>query len=353
MQAQLNRHLYGHAAWLAAMNVAWDATAQVAANRYTAIAQCGPNFVQPAAIGGSGTLTADGFCATSQGGSGSTNHGECFMLAQGGEARVIARAESQLHNHLFNSAGGLAQGTADFAYPSGDVVFTNTANPGATGPITTSLNFVVQLAASTSGSPDPVLSSPTSSNRFRVNFASSPQVLGNYDIAEGVATITGAFVGYPNDGSPQHVTTAPTTVSLGSPTGVTFTMFCYQTVHYLSQPPSPRNGTAQADFRLSLPCGSPVFNLPPGFTANSASMGIVNNMWQHASCGPSCDSIDFNADGLFPDAADVDDFLSVFSGGPCSNDPACGDVDFNNDGLFPDSTDIDALLSVFSGGPCL
>jgi hypothetical protein len=69
--------------------------------------------------------------------------------------------------------------------------------------------------------------------------------------------------------------------------------------------------------------------------------------------GPVCDSVDFNNDGLFPDTLDIDDFLSVFSGGGCSNDPNCNDVDFNNDGLFPDTLDIDALLSVFSGGPCL
>jgi hypothetical protein len=69
--------------------------------------------------------------------------------------------------------------------------------------------------------------------------------------------------------------------------------------------------------------------------------------------GPVCDSIDFNNDGLFPDTTDIDDFLSVFGGGPCSNDPNCGDIDFNNDGLFPDTADIDSLLSVFGGGPCL
>ncbi|HEX2839439.1 MAG TPA: hypothetical protein VHN77_15080, partial [Phycisphaerales bacterium] len=65
----------------------------------------------------------------------------------------------------------------------------------------------------------------------------------------------------------------------------------------------------------------------------------------------ACDPVDFNGDGLFPDTADIDDFLSVFSGGPCGTG-TCNDVDFNNDGLFPDTTDIDALLSVFSGGPC-
>ena len=64
-----------------------------------------------------------------------------------------------------------------------------------------------------------------------------------------------------------------------------------------------------------------------------------------------CSPIDFNRDGLFPDTADIDDFLTVFSGGPCSTGN-CGSVDFNNDGLFPDTSDIDALLNVFSGGAC-
>ncbi len=68
----------------------------------------------------------------------------------------------------------------------------------------------------------------------------------------------------------------------------------------------------------------------------------------------ACDSIDFNRDGLFPDTADIDDFLSVFSGGPCSTAPVpgCNDIDFNNDGLFPDTADFDSLLNVFSGGSC-
>lgn len=74
-----------------------------------------------------------------------------------------------------------------------------------------------------------------------------------------------------------------------------------------------------------------------------------------APCNSPCDRIDFNLDGLFPDTLDIDDFLSVFSGGPCSTAPfpGCGDIDFNNDGLFPDTLDIDSLLSAFSGGPCV
>jgi hypothetical protein len=68
--------------------------------------------------------------------------------------------------------------------------------------------------------------------------------------------------------------------------------------------------------------------------------------------GSGCDSIDFNNDGVFPDTTDINDFLSVFSGGPCSGDPLCNDIDFNNDGVFPDNADIDSFLSVLSGGSC-
>jgi hypothetical protein len=67
--------------------------------------------------------------------------------------------------------------------------------------------------------------------------------------------------------------------------------------------------------------------------------------------GVTCDSIDFNRDTLLPDTQDIEDFITVFAGGPCSTGN-CGDIDFNNDGLLPDIDDIQALLRVFSGGPC-
>lgn len=82
--------------------------------------------------------------------------------------------------------------------------------------------------------------------------------------------------------------------------------------------------------------------------AGRESVGIAR--W--GTCTNCCDGVDFNRDGLHPDTADVDDFLSVFSGGLCSTG-TCGDTDFDNDGLFPDTLDIDSLLSVFSGGQCL
>ncbi len=70
------------------------------------------------------------------------------------------------------------------------------------------------------------------------------------------------------------------------------------------------------------------------------------------TCQLPCDTIDFNRDGLLPDVLDIEDFLSVFGGGPCSNDPNCGDIDFNNDTLFPDIADIETLLNTFAGAPC-
>jgi hypothetical protein len=71
-------------------------------------------------------------------------------------------------------------------------------------------------------------------------------------------------------------------------------------------------------------------------------------------CGGAvnCDDIDFNNDGLFPDDADLVDFLNVLAGGICSNDPLCNDIDFNNDGLFPDDGDLLSFLSILSGGTC-
>ncbi len=66
-----------------------------------------------------------------------------------------------------------------------------------------------------------------------------------------------------------------------------------------------------------------------------------------------CDSIDFNADGLFPDDNDLVQFLSVLAGGACDNDPNCNDIDFNNDSLFPDDSDLLAFLRVLAGGNCV
>jgi hypothetical protein len=78
--------------------------------------------------------------------------------------------------------------------------------------------------------------------------------------------------------------------------------------------------------------------------------GIVNTIF--TPNGSACDSIDFNNDGVTPDTQDIEDFLSVFGGGGCSNDPNCNDIDFNNDDVSPDNTDLELFLLVYGGGTC-
>lgn len=83
---------------------------------------------------------------------------------------------------------------------------------------------------------------------------------------------------------------------------------------------------------------------------------VVSGPWaEWRPGGVCCDSIDFNHDMLFPDTGDIEDFVSVFSGGTCAppNAPACNsDIDFNNDHIAPDLEDVYALIQVFAGGPC-
>lgn len=72
-----------------------------------------------------------------------------------------------------------------------------------------------------------------------------------------------------------------------------------------------------------------------------------------AAVTTSCGDLDFNNDGLLPDAADLDDFKAVMAGGPsaCSTGN-CDTIDFNRDGIFPDAADLDAFLRVLAGGGC-
>ncbi|MFO0831660.1 MAG: hypothetical protein U0637_07430 [Phycisphaerales bacterium] len=337
---------------LAPLATAATLHAQPVSNTQQVLAQCGTNTSVPPPIGSSNTLTATGTCTTTQGGTGSVNAATSYILAAGGVVHVINTADAEMQTHLGNPGGARAQGVADFAYPMNDIIFTSTANPAMVGPVTASLNFVVQLHASVSGPADPISTTlPRSFNSVRA-ILGSVTTIGGYDLRPSGPITTGALAGYPNDYSPLHLTTPSQTFTLTQPVTVQFIAQCSQSVLYNPVAPSPRSGSADTDVRISYPCGTPVFNLPPGSTANSVSLGIVNNIWVNGPCGPTCDPIDFNGDGLFPDTADIDDFLSVFSGGPCSTG-TCGDIDFNNDGLFPDTSDIDSLLSVFSGGPCL
>ena len=70
---------------------------------------------------------------------------------------------------------------------------------------------------------------------------------------------------------------------------------------------------------------------------------------------PTCDTIDFNNNGVFPEDQDVVDFFDTLAGGnPATCDAAlgCQDIDFNNNGVFPEDQDVVDFFNVLAGGAC-
>ncbi len=87
-----------------------------------------------------------------------------------------------------------------------------------------------------------------------------------------------------------------------------------------------------------------------GLSGAQGSTGPVNlRVTLESAAG--CDSIDFNADGLFPSDQDLIDFLAVLAGGDCSTG-TCNDIDFNNNGLFPEDGDLIDFLGALAGSGC-
>jgi hypothetical protein len=69
------------------------------------------------------------------------------------------------------------------------------------------------------------------------------------------------------------------------------------------------------------------------------------------SVGPSCDSVDFNRNGVFPENDDILDFFNVLAGGACPYPDPC-DLDINNNGVFPENDDILDFFNLLAGGTC-
>ncbi len=180
------------------------------------------------------------------------------------------------------------------------------------------------------------------------------------------------------DSSPANVVTcdsnpAGTSMSV-APTGTG--PFSYQWQIQTSPPPD-ETWLTLTTAPISLPCGATSYATATPANASTVSIFVRNtcpstpNAWPircvvSNACGSvtsnpailtlldsCCDSLDFNADSLFPDDADLLDFLSVLAGGNCSPGNTCSDIDFNNDGLFPDDNDLVSFLSVLAGGSCL
>jgi hypothetical protein len=108
-------------------------------------------------------------------------------------------------------------------------------------------------------------------------------------------------------------------------------------------------GTVTVNALALLPNGDIVAGGSFNRAGEVASSSIAR--WGIPAGCRSCDSVDFNADTLFPSDQDLVDFLSVLAGGACSTG-TCNDIDFDNDGLFPDDNDLLAFLRVLAGGEC-
>ncbi len=67
-----------------------------------------------------------------------------------------------------------------------------------------------------------------------------------------------------------------------------------------------------------------------------------------AALPQTCDSMDFNRNGVYPEDQDVIDFFDVFAGSFCGT---CGDLDFNNDFVSNDQ-DVMDFLGVLAGSAC-
>ncbi|HLP83156.1 MAG TPA: hypothetical protein VK157_02305 [Phycisphaerales bacterium] len=80
--------------------------------------------------------------------------------------------------------------------------------------------------------------------------------------------------------------------------------------------------------------------------------GIAGNVTGNAVLtlrAPTCSSIDFNNNGVFPEDQDVIDFFDVLAGATCAT---CSSIDFNNDCVFPSDDDVIAYFRVLAGGTC-
>jgi hypothetical protein len=71
----------------------------------------------------------------------------------------------------------------------------------------------------------------------------------------------------------------------------------------------------------------------------------------NASCGPTCDSADFDCDGDVGTDFDIQAFFRCLAG-ICPEPPCTNSADFNHDGDTGTDADIEAFFRVLAGNPC-
>jgi len=177
-----------------------------------------------------------------------------FATANASGTFIGLTGETTTNSNITNSAGGHTSGVIGI----GDIIFTDTTNPGNLGSINVSVNMLSSLNSTVTGTHFAPFSGTTifTSTEFggRVGLTGfSPSVPTGNLFSN---TLTGS-----------NFTTSTISVDLNTLYSLSFS----SNLEFKS------NINTNAFFQASMGLGAIPFNLQPGFTVNSVEAGIVNN----------------------------------------------------------------------------
>ncbi len=242
-------------------------------------ARCGPSQnAIPFHIGDDVSIHAHGDCpAPHSGGLASSNDADTAWRIIPGSLRFEAHARTDFFGT--SDDAGTASSFAEITFVVHDLLFTDIANPGQTGIVQVGgAHMLFGAVATTQGVSNCLGSQPQSHAAF--DFIAGPcRASASRAVQPDTGIVeSGSYVGYANDGAPVDVVASGGGVALATPTDFYLMVSARGTVVYCDFPPAAV-GDAHALMSWSFPCGTPVFDLPPGITVNSPQLGIVNNIW--------------------------------------------------------------------------
>ena len=329
---------------VAACALAAHAHAQSLSGHWNIEARCGGvNTSGDYAMGDHQEVTRHGDCPSPRtGGLASSNDAALVWTVDDGSFFLSAHSRTDFFGT--HDDAGSAAASHEFFFTASDIVITDLADPGRRGIVDISMNYLAGGAIAHQGASNCTPFQPQARAFFE--FTVGPcRGQGSRTFEPDLGELAdGVLVGAPTDGSASFFTTPAGQAGLVDPQLFFFHGVAATSVLYCDSPPAAL-GDAASLLRFSLPCGTPVFNLPPGFTCNSAQLGIVNNLWVGPAGPGSCCPADFNGDG-FLDFFDYDDYVNCFETGVC---PAGRTADFNGDN-FADFFDYDAFVTAFELG---